>query len=305
MKQRHAFNVAYLHGLLLAVAAGFGIYRVWGEAKPFHTISWLDVFSEGGMTLLALFWLVLLLRSRPGGRVTQLLALGLSCVAFSWCMDTVDEFYRLPDHLFWRGWLESLPVPMALGLLSLGIFHWHKEEIAISAQLTKRERLFRDHRLFDKLIPVGGASYLREQIRLTSQGSDDRSLALVAVDIDNFNHINRQHGFAEGDEILQSVCQVLWLNLRESDVLCRLAGDRFVALLPETTESEARSIATELQTAVSSLAYKHRETRQRIFLSATTAVTMACEGDADTLIRRLSRKLTQQSAPAPKPVSSR
>src|SRR5690606_12055740 len=119
---------------------------------------------EGGSALLVLLWIGLLLKSRPAGRVTNLLFCGLACLFFSLWMDSVDEFVQLPASANWDKWLESGPMPVGFILMTLGIYHWHREQLAISAQMEKRERLFREHRLFDKLTPLGGAEYLRLQV---------------------------------------------------------------------------------------------------------------------------------------------
>ncbi len=283
-------NASYLYGLAIAFIGGLSSFYIWGDVKYWAQIGWFDVFAEGGMTLLAIFWLVLLLRSRPGGNVTRLLAIGLCAISFAWSMDVVDEFIKLPDTLFWRDWLEAVPITIALIFLSAGIYQWHKEELAISAQMVKRELNFRDHRLFDKLIPVGGAAYLRKQLdSLIKESKQAHSpLSLVAVDLDNFNYLNRRYGMPEGDNILQSVCQLLLLNLREQDLLCRLAGDRFVVLLPETNQAAAEKIADELATAVASLAYKDRNTMERIYLTASVATTFVGHEDTNSVLKRLS-----------------
>lgn len=287
-------SLTILSTLAILSLSGLYLYLLVGDIKLWETIKWLDVLAEGGTTLLALFWLVLLLRSRPAGRVTSLLTLGLSCFVFSWWMDFIDEFIKVPDTVFWDNWLESAPIPIGLLLLTFGIFHWHKEELAISAQMIKRERVFREHRLFDALIPLGGANYLREHLKLALKEAriEQQPLSLVAIDIDNFSEINQLFGHQEGDEVLQSITQLLLLNLRGQDLLCRLAGDRFIAVLPNTNEREAEIIALELQNAITSLAYRTTQLGKRIQLSASTAVTVGMQEEANTLIKTLNSKLS-------------
>lgn len=300
MKKRPFLQTSYFYGLATAIVSGTLILRAWGDVKPISEVNWLDVMSEGGMVILAFFWLALLLRSRPAGRVTRLLALGLCAIVFSWSMDFMDEFIRMPSTLIWHNWLESMPIPIALILLSIGIYHWHQEEIAISAQMVKRERYFREHRLFDKLMPVGGGAYLKKQIKLSLAESkkQQQPLALIAIDLDDFNVINRLYGIKEGDHILQLVCQLLLLNLRDKDLICRLAGDRFVILLHDTDEAEAKQLSQDLQHAVASFAYRTQESQQRVYLTATTAITMAKRDDSDSLIKRLNQLLSQRKQTA-------
>ncbi|RMM93031.1 GGDEF domain-containing protein, partial [Pseudomonas savastanoi] len=190
-----------------------------------------------------------LFKSRPAGRVTNYLSTGLSCVFFSWWIDALDEFIRLPSHIQWGHWLESGPMPIGLILLTLGIYHWHREQLAISAQMEKRERGFREHRLYDKLTPLGSADYLKRQLVVSLEESlcQQQPLSLLVLDVDDFSAINNAFGHAEGDEVLSALSHLLVLNLRRQDLLCRLAGDRFVVLLPNTGESQAKLLALELQ----------------------------------------------------------
>lgn len=291
-----------LVGLAIAANLGLQLYLAAGELKSWARIDWMDVAGEGGSALLALVWLIMLLHSRPAGRVTRLLALGLACIFFSWWMDTLDEFVQLPQTATWDNWLETAPMPIGLLLLTFGIYHLNLELRAISQQMSKRERRFREHRLFDKITPLGAAEYLRQQIQhaLSEARETEQPLSLVAVDLDDFNAVNQRYGPDEGDSVLQAVAQLLILNLRQKDLLCRLAGDRFVAVLPGTGETQARMIAEELRQAVASLAHRTSRHGERVFLHASTTAVMALEDDPEHLLRRLNLGLAQAKQQLPR-----
>lgn len=167
--------------------------------------------------------------------------------------------------------------------------------------MSKREKLFREHRLFDKLTPLGAAEYLRQQVQraLVQTREAEQPLSLVAVDLDDFNAINQRYGQAEGDAVLQAVAQLLLLNLRRQDLLCRLAGDRFVAVLPNTGEAQARLIASELQEAVTNLAHKTAQHGERLFLHASTSAIMAIDDDPEQLLRQLNLGLARAKQQLP------
>lgn len=283
----HRFKLA---GLLIAANAGLLLHLLAGEGKPAAAWNWLDIAGEGGSAVLLLIWIGLLLKSRPAGRVTSLLFLGLACLFFSLFMDMVDEFVAMPDAVRWDGWLESGPMPVGFTLLTLGIFHWHREQLAINEQMRNRERLYREHRQFDKLTPLGDARYLRAQLQsmLAEARTQHQPLSLIMLDMNAFNRVNREYGQAEGDRVLQVLTQLLLLNLRQHDLLCRLAGDRFVVILPHTGERQARLLAAELAEAVGSLAYKSSGQGERIELSASTVALMARNEEAEPLLERLN-----------------
>lgn len=282
-----------LAGLVIAANCGLLIYLATGDIKYWAEINWMDVAGEGGTCLILTGWLIMLLMGRPTGRVTRLLSLGLCFTAFSMWMDTLDEFIRLPGEAIWDNWLETAPMPVGMLLLTLGMYHLQQEQRAISEQMRKREQLLRDHRLFDKLTPLSGAQYLRQHLQqaLTQARDEQQPLSLIAIDLDDFSHINQRYGQAEGDQVLQAITQLLLLNLRQQDMLCRLAGDRFVAVLPNTGEQQALSMAGELSQSIASLAHRSQRHGERLQLRATAAAVMALDEDEAQLLKRLNLAL--------------
>lgn len=287
--------------LILALVANLALIGslASGDLKPAPQWNWLDIVSEGGLALLALIWLLLILHSRPSGRVTQFLSLGLSAIFIAGFQDALDEFIHFPDSARWDHWVESGFMPIGLILLTLGIYHWHKEQLLITEQLRKRERLFREHRGLDFTTSLSGAHYLRVQLqRELAQGNQGNSLALVLIDIDNFAQINRQHGTREGDNLLQALSELLLLNIRRNDLLCRYAGDRFALLLPNTGTLMANTIAAEISQAVRHFAFKPQQQQDSIFHSVSIGIAFSCgqiaQADTpDTLINRATQALLQ------------
>lgn len=69
-------------------------------------------------------------------------------------------------------------------------------------------------------------------------------LSLLMIDLDHFKRINDTHGHLNGDHCLKQVAQLLDQSLIGTEAtLSRYGGEEFVALLPNTPESEACNIA--------------------------------------------------------------
>ncbi|MCW9024283.1 MAG: GGDEF domain-containing protein [Gammaproteobacteria bacterium] len=71
-------------------------------------------------------------------------------------------------------------------------------------------------------------------------------LSVVMIDIDNFKHINDNHGHAGGDKVLQVFAKLLKNSIRDIDVLGRIGGEEFALVLPETILSGAAELAERL-----------------------------------------------------------
>lgn len=288
--------------LCLALAANIALIGslASGDLKAYGEWNWLDIVGEGGLAFLALTWLILILHSRPTGRVTQLLSLGLGAIFIAGFQDWLDEFIHFPDNALWDHWLESGFMPLGLVLLTWGIYHWHKEQLLLAEQLRKRERLFREHRGLDFTTTLSGASYLRKQLdqSLAEARAQDTSLALLLIDIDNFSQTNRLYGHQQGDHLLQSVSELILLNIRRNDLLCRYAGDRFALVLPNTGRSMAEKIATEIANVVRHFAYKPFNQDESLFHTVSIGMILTSEIQkpvtADVLIERATTALLHQ-----------
>ena len=290
----HTQKLLLIFGLLITSIV---ITIMVGIPKAFSDIDWLDVVGEGGSALAMGIWMVLILASRPAGRVTNLLSLGLGFMFIAMWQDAMDEFIKIPDSMVWEQGIESIAMPFGIALLTYGLFHWYSEQVAINEQLHKRERLFREHRFIDRITQLGRVDFLKEHLNtLLDSSAENNSLdhCLIIADIDRFADFNRLHGHKEGDSVLHEIAEVLLLNLRSDDFICRYAGDRFAILLPNTALNDAKSMAEELQQAVHHFAYKHKTSGETLYQSISLGlVKIDKEQNYQTTIRLATETLEQ------------
>jgi diguanylate cyclase (GGDEF)-like protein len=112
-----------------------------------------------------------------------------------------------------------------------------------------------------------------------------RSLALLLIDADRFKRINDVYGHAAGDEALQLIAASLHCALRGEDLLGRLGGEEFVAVLPDADEAAARITAERLRTAVERIEFALQHRRIPLHVSIGIAV-IDDHDDFASLLRR-------------------
>jgi len=80
---------------------------------------------------------------------------------------------------------------------------------------------------------------------------NNRSFSVLFLDLDGFKHINDTLGHDAGDQLLIEVSERLTECLRSSDVVARIGGDEFVALLPNHKGGDcAEAVAQKIITAI-------------------------------------------------------
>lgn len=109
-----------------------------------------------------------------------------------------------------------------------------------------------------------------------------RPLSLITVDVDHFKRVNDTYGHEAGDEVLRRLARTLESRLRGSDVVARLGGEEFVALLPDTDLAGAQAIA---QALVNTMADQQDPVVGTITVSAGVASMRGQENGADILRR--------------------
>ncbi len=83
-----------------------------------------------------------------------------------------------------------------------------------------------------------------------------RPLSLVMVDIDRFKSINDLYGHDVGDAVLRDLAQVLASNTRHADYVCRIGGEEFAIITPETSPDGAAQLGEKLRQRVSDQVFR-------------------------------------------------
>jgi len=78
-----------------------------------------------------------------------------------------------------------------------------------------------------------------------------RRLALVVFDIDDFKAVNDRIGHLAGDSVLAEAAQRVRSVVRGADIACRIGGDEFAVVLPESTTADAENLYRRLESAMS------------------------------------------------------
>lgn len=77
-----------------------------------------------------------------------------------------------------------------------------------------------------------------------------RRLALIVLDLDDFKRINDRIGHLAGDTVLAEVAARLRSVVRTTDIACRVGGDEFAVILPESTRGDADHLGARIERAV-------------------------------------------------------
>jgi diguanylate cyclase (GGDEF)-like protein len=77
-----------------------------------------------------------------------------------------------------------------------------------------------------------------------------RTLALILLDLDDFKSVNDRIGHLGGDEVLAEIGERMRSVVRSADVACRIGGEEFAVLLPESSLEDAEQLYERLAVAV-------------------------------------------------------
>lgn len=110
----------------------------------------------------------------------------------------------------------------------------------------------------DSLTQLFNKGYFEYRLRLECDRSrrTQQPLTLIALDLDNFKQVNDRHGHSMGDELLAGVGKVMRDATRSIDCPCRVGGDEFIVILPQTDVEGAGTVAERLRQGVLDLVKK-------------------------------------------------
>src|SRR5918992_1279453 len=168
-------------------------------------------------------------RSGHGARVLMMLAMTvLAVAAIAYGLGTLED------------WGRALAVGLAAGLLltSSWILVW---------VLRQNEERLRARALNDSLTDLPNRSSFLERVEraLSRANEESRSIAVLLVDLDDFEEINHTLGHDAGDRLLAVVGKRLGESVLSGGFVARLCGDEFAVVLEAAADKSSAGSAAE------------------------------------------------------------
>lgn len=159
--------------------------------------------------------------------------------------------------------------------------------LMFSRQLRKRlamERRLQRLAWFDSLTGLPNRVQLqREALRmLTNANQSGSTLAVLFIDLDRFKRVNDTQGHAVGDEVLCEIARRLQNQIQSGDVIGRLGGDEFLAVLQECDVLRAKHVAGRILQAVYQPILINSKQDTRITISASIGIALSPHDGEET-----------------------
>ncbi|TDP82148.1 diguanylate cyclase (GGDEF)-like protein [Aquabacterium commune] len=156
--------------------------------------------------------------------------------------------------------------------------------------LRESHRQLRQMANFDLLTHVPHRRHFQELATQALALGAPGSATLMRFDIDRFRLLTIDHGHAAGDEALRLLASTARSLLRSRDLVGRLGGEAFVALLPDTSVTDALHVAERMVRRVDQVCQQHG----RPPLSLSLGVVQLQSGESlDTAIHRADEALQE------------
>lgn len=182
--------------------------------------------------------------------------------------------------------------------------------LGVSRDLTERRKIEERMRYMaqhDTLTGLPNRTLFADRLQKALQYvvRNQKSLALMLLDLNKFKPVNDTHGHAVGDLLLQQVAERLKSTIRTSDTVARIGGDEFIILLPQLEqEHSAAMVAEKIQQAIAVPFDIHG-----LEIQISCSIGLACypqDGETDLVLSKVAdqRMYQQKAATAKKPINS-
>jgi two-component system cell cycle response regulator len=134
------------------------------------------------------------------------------------------------------------------------------------------------------------SSHLDNLIKQAREGG--KPLSLLELDIDHFKSINDTFGHDAGDQVLREFGRRVGANVRGIDLACRIGGEEFVVVMPETDVEYAYTVAERLRQAIGEVPFDlNGEKPLKVTVSIGITEVQSETETAQTLMQRADQAL--------------
>ena len=151
-----------------------------------------------------------------------------------------------------------------------------------------------EHAITDPLTGLHNRRYMESHLgTLVGQAvGSGRALSVLVADIDYFKKVNDTYGHDAGDNVLREFATRLRRNTRGIDLACRLGGEEFVIIMPDTDLSRALQVAERVRACIAADPFQVNS-HQTLAVTASVGVSTLerREDTPDTLFKRADTAL--------------
>lgn len=117
-----------------------------------------------------------------------------------------------------------------------------------TAELESANRKLQQQAIIDELSGLYNRRFALATLQQLWAGirRSGRSIAVLMLDVDKFKPVNDGFGHAAGDALLCRLAQHLKSSVRRSDYVCRMGGDEFLIICPDSTLAGATEVANKV-----------------------------------------------------------
>lgn len=135
----------------------------------------------------------------------------------------------------------------------------------------------------DSLTGLYNRRYLMAHLKelLEKKETSEKPLGILMMDIDHFKSVNDTHGHNVGDEVLVQFAERISANLRSFDLVARMGGEEFVALLPDVSVERAEQIAERLRQSIEAPPMKASNEAGQITITTSLGGALISKGEGD------------------------
>jgi diguanylate cyclase (GGDEF)-like protein len=185
-----------------------------------------------------------------------------------------------------NGWFAIIALESLLYAIAFAV-------IVVAMAKERMEFKYKKSALSDPLTGIANrrAFFDETVLRLDPANKDPRPLAVLLFDLDRFKRINDRFGHAIGDKVLRLFAEKATANLRQADLVGRLGGEEFAAVLSGVELSTAFMYAEQIRIAFAAAARVVDGHRVSATVSAGIGLLVAAEADVDSLLARADQAL--------------
>ena len=146
----------------------------------------------------------------------------------------------------------------------------------------------------DALTGLHNRRYMEGHLRtlVEEAASTGRPLSVMVADIDFFKKVNDTYGHDGGDNVLREFAARLKRNTRGIDLACRMGGEEFVVIMPETEMERAQQVAERLRAMIAAEPFKiNTTTLASVTASVGVATLEGPEETPETIFKRADNAL--------------